>query len=430
MIQRHQAPRVIEAMRDTPAVVIEGPRQVGKSTLARAVADTVEVIGLRTLDNAAMRLAARSDPDAFIDGLPTPVVIDEVQRAPDLLLSIKRRIDAERDRGGDASGMFLLTGSAGFWDTLDAPESLAGRVERVRLWPFSQSELAAHRENVIDLLMQDRPPSVLATPGRDPVSRAVVTGGFPEVQRRTEPRVQRWFAEYLSRLLDRDIRDLANVRNPDDLHRLLIVCAARSAGVLNLDGMLSDLGSVSHSTGRRYYELLKRLYLVHELPAWGENVGRAAARAPKLLLCDSGLVAHLIGLSRSRFVDGPDTTPGAGFVFETFVLTELLKEREWAASDPRAHHWRDRAGREVDMLLQTRDGAVVAVEVKLGDSPTERDFAHLAYLRERLGDRFRCGVVVCTTGATVAYGDRLWALPVSALWSGPPPRIRRAAGSR
>ncbi len=425
LIHRHQTARVIEAARDTPAVVVEGPRQVGKSTLARAVGELVGALQLRTLDDSATRNAARSDPDAFIDGLLTPVVIDEVQRAPDLLLSIKRRIDAERHRQGHAAGMFLLTGSAGFWDTPDAPESLAGRVEHIRLWPFSQSELAGRRENTIDALFENRPPSVVASTGRKALATPVIIGGFPEVQNRTEPRAQRWFSEYLSRLLDRDIRDLANVRSPDDLYRLLVVCAARSAGILNLDGMLSDLQAVSHTTGRRYYELLKRLYLVHELPAWGENVGRAAARAPKLLLCDSGLVAHLVGLSKARFTSGPDTTPGAGFVFETFVLTELLKEREWANSDPRAHHWRDRSGREVDLLLQARDGSIVAVEVKLRDNPTQRDFAHLTHLRDTLGERFRCGVVVCTAGATTAFGDRLWAMPVSALWSDPasPPDV-------
>lgn len=200
-------------------------------------------------------------------------MIDELQRAPDLLLAIKARIDAVRLAGQDASGMFLLTGSASIWDTLAAPESLARRIERVHLWPFSRGELAGRREDLIDRLFSGTPPVVTGQPGREPIADAVILGGFPEVQARSERRAQRWFAEYLARVLDRDIRDLANVRRPEDLYRLLTLCAARSAGVLNLDSMLSDLGS-TRTTGRRYYELLTRVYLVEEIPAWGINAGR------------------------------------------------------------------------------------------------------------------------------------------------------------
>lgn len=417
MLDRHQSSLIIEALGDTPAVLIVGPRQAGKSTIAHSLGIEREAAELRTLDDPAAHASALSDPGSFIRGLSTPVIIDELQRAPDLLLAIKARIDAVRLAADDASGMFLLTGSASIWDTLTAPESLAGRVERVRIWPFSQAEIAQHRVNFIDQIFAGRPSAIVTTPGRDAIADAVITGGFPEVQARSERRAQRWFAEYLSRVLDRDIRELANVRRPQHLYALLTLCATRSAGILNLDAMLADLGSVKKTTGRRYYELLQRVYLIEELPAWGANLARAAVRSPKLVVCDSGLAAHLIGMSRARFVAGPDTRPGAGNLFETFVLTELLKIREWAKSDPRAYHWRDRSGREVDLILEQRDGSVVAVEVKLGESPSGADFAHLAHFREHLGDRFRCGVVICTSATTTPFGDRLWAVPVSALWS-------------
>jgi hypothetical protein len=261
MVERHQTARVLEALEDTPAVMVAGPRQVGKSTLAHAVATRFGSGSAVTLDNVPTRNAAIADPDGFVRGLKLPATIDELQRAPDLLYGIKQVIDERRLAGQPVHGSFLLTGSTGIWDTLASPESLAGRIERVRMWPFSQGELAGRRESFIDALFADDPPRLTDAPlGREPIARAVVLGGFPEVQERSERRTQHWFAEYLARVLDRDIRELADVRRPDHLPALLRLCATRVGGPVNVDGMIADLG-VSKSTGRRYYELLRRVYL-------------------------------------------------------------------------------------------------------------------------------------------------------------------------
>jgi uncharacterized protein len=415
-VERHQAARVLEALADTPAVLIAGPRQVGKSTLAHELGSRHGAASEATLDDVPTRAAAAADPSGFVRGLALPAVIDEVQRAPELLYGIKQVIDERRLAGEPAAGSFLLTGSTGIWDTLASPESLAGRIERVRLWPLSQGELAGRRERFIDALFDGEPPHPAdVAPGREAITRAVVLGGFPEIRDRSEARAQRWFGEYLARVLDRDIRELADVRRPADLLALLRACAARAGGLVNVDGMLADLG-VPKSTGRRYYELLQRLYLVHEIPAWGINLARAAVRRPKLVLCDSGLTAHLIGQSTVKFSSEVDARPGAGHLYESFVIVELLKAAGWAATDVTAFHWRDRTGREVDLLFERRDGDVIAIECKLSATVGQPDFRHLEHLRDQLGERFRGGAIVYVGATTLPFGDRLWAVPVSGLW--------------
>ncbi len=306
MVERSQAAAVLDALADTPAVLVVGPRQVGKSTLAHGLGQRIGAASSVTLDDVATRLAAQRDPGAFVRRLELPAIVDELQRAPDLLYGIKQVIDERRLAGDRPDGSFLLTGSTGIWDTLAAPESLAGRAERVRLWPFSQGELAGRRERFVDALFAGDPPQASGPPlDREALARMVVLGGYPEVQGRSERRVEQWFGEYLARVLDRDIRELADVRRPDHLLALLRLCATRAGSPVNVDGMIADLG-VSKSTGRRYYELLRRVYLVEEIPAWGANLARAAVRRPKLVLSDSGLTSYLLGYSVAKFVDGVD----------------------------------------------------------------------------------------------------------------------------
>lgn len=417
MLIRQAEQQVRAALDDTPAVLITGARQVGKSTLAEMVRPGPNVNQLITLDDTSQRNAALADPGEFIRALPRPAVIDEIQRVPELMLAIKKSIDESRLAGRDPSGDYLLTGSANIWDSLSTPESLAGRIERVNLRPLSQSELLGRESQFIEsLFADDLTAETDAAPGRFAYAGKLVRGGYPEVIERPAARRSRWFIEYLSRVLDRDIRDLANVRRPEDLLRLMRLCAARTGGILNLEGMLRDI-NVPAATGRRYYELLLRSYLVEELPAWGVNVGRAAVRAPKLLLGDSGICAHLVGYSDERFTNGPDLQPSPGNLFEGFLACEMLKEADSSQLELKAFHWRDRNGREVDLLLELPDGAVAGIEFKLAESVSTPDFRHLNYLKEQLGDRFVAGAVLHTGTDTLRHGDRLWSCPASAIWS-------------
>lgn len=417
VIGRHVRTVVDEARRDTPVVLLVGARQVGKSTLAQATTSGPGAPHPITLDDPARRASATEDPTAFVRGLRTPAIIDEIQRAPELLLAIKMAVDEQRLRGDDAAGMFLLTGSAAIWDTVRAPDSLAGRIEHVRLWPFSQGELEGRREDLVERLYAGDVPRLDGRPvGRAVVAERVVRGGYPEAQGRTAARSDRWFGDYLSSLVDRDVGVLADVRRSPDLLRLLVACAARSGSVTNVSEMLADIG-LPRTTGHRYLDLLRRLYLVHELPAWGRNLARASVRSPKLVVTDTGVLCHLLHMDADRFAHDDRLRPGPGPAFETFVTTELLKAITWSRESVRAHHWRDRGGREVDVLLERRDGAIVGVETKLGSTVRPADARHLAHLRDHTGQDFRAGIVVHTGPDTVPLGDRLWGVPVEALWT-------------
>lgn len=417
MIPRHQADSVRQALADTPVVVVVGPRQVGKSTLAEAIGSELQAPARISLDDFSQAAAAQHDPVELIRGLALPALIDEIQRAPELLLAIKGVVDQRRLASEPSAGMFLLTGSASLWDSSPTLESLAGRLERVRLRPLSMGEVEGRRERFIDALFDDDPPPVAgADSGREAVAEWILGGGFPEARGRSHERRNRWFGEYLGQVLERDIRDLASVRRPEDLMLLLRSCAARTAGLVNVSEMIADLG-MTRSTGRRYYELLLRTFLIEEIPAWGVNLARAAVRRPKLLVADSGLASHLLGSSVDKILGDVDARPGPGALFETFVLGELLKAVDWAAERPVPFHWRDRSGREVDLLLERRDGSVTAIECKLASTVEGSDFRHLEFLRGQLGERFRGGAVVHTGPATARFGDRLWAVPVSALWA-------------
>jgi uncharacterized protein len=396
--------------------VIVGPRQCGKTTLASLVAgerDAREV----TLDDAGPRAAANADPTGFVEALELPAVIDEFQKAPDLLPAIKSRVDRARTGGRRVAGMFLLTGSANVWATLRVSESLAGRAERLQLWTLSQGEILGRRETFIDALLAGRVANIVGAPvGRRGVSKAVAVGGYPELLARREARRRaRWLENYVQMILERDVRDLAaKAQQLDELPRLLGVAAARVTGLLELSGLSGDT-KLQRDTAGRYLTLLELLFLLRRAPAWSTNLGQRLIKAPKLWIPDSGLACQLVGYDERRFET--DDTSLAGALFENFVAAELTKQATWSDADVRLFHLRTASGREVDILLEARDGAVAGVECKLTASVRERDFSGLSYLRERLGDRFRAGVVIHTGADALPFGDRLWAVPVSALWT-------------
>ncbi len=404
-------------MADTPVVAIVGPRQCGKSTLAEAIADAHGAHHV-SLDDARAREAANSDPAGFIERADLPLVIDEFQKAPPLLDAIKHRVDRARRGGRRPAGMFLLTGSANVWATLRISESLTGRAERVQLWPLSQGEIEGRREDLIDRLFDGNVPELTGQAiGRDSVADRLVAGGYPEmVARSDQPRRRaRWASAYVEMVVERDARDV--VERPqqlDELPRLLELAAARVGGLVEPTAMGSAIGMKKDSV-RRYLRLLELLYLVHRVPAWSRNIGQRLIKAPKLWLPDSGLACELIGYSAERFVS--DDTAQAGALFENFVAGELLKQAGWSETTVRLHHFRTAGGREVDIVLEAPDGRVVGVEVKLGSTPARSDFSGLAHLRDRLGERFVAGLVMSTAPDTLRFGDRLWALPVSGLWS-------------
>jgi predicted AAA+ superfamily ATPase len=406
---RHIRSRIIDALADTRVVFLLGARQVGKSTLSRSIAENEHPASTVTLDDTVFRDAALSDPAGFLSGLNRPVVIDEVQRAPDLLLEIKR--DVDRDT---RPGRYLLTGSANVVSNRRILDALTGRMEIVRLAPLTQAEVHRSPLNVVDAFFEARPPRIIGAPvGLSAVAGAIAGGGYPEARLRSGARRDRWFASYLETTLDRDLRDISDARKLDHVPRLLRHLAAQSARLFSARNVATRL-DLSPDTVRDYVALLQTVFLIHILPAWRPGLGQREVQTPKLHVTDSGLLLHLLGADEARVGSDDQVT---GRVFESFVAMEVLRHVDWSAVDARVYHYR-RRDEEIDLVIESRAGDVVAIEVKAGATPRVGDWAPLARLRDSLGRRFRAGILIHTGEVTIPLGDRLWAVPVSGLWTG------------
>jgi predicted AAA+ superfamily ATPase len=411
MIERHAQKLVLEAAKDSRVIMLAGPRQAGKTTLVRELAAGALPMSYVTFDEAGARRAASEDPVGFVAGLQRPVAIDEVHRAPEVLLEIKRVVDRD-PRPGD----FLLTGSARALSLPQVADALVGRVETIDLWPLSQAEVEGASLNLVDALFAGTPPGIADAPaGREAWLERALAGGLPEARQRPAGRRRdAWFSAYLEMLVERDVRDLADIRALDEVPALLTLLAARSTGPLNAASLAGEL-RISEASVRRYLALLDAVFVVLRVPAWRRNLGRRATAAPKCQLVDSGVAAHLLGVDRSRLARDPAL---GGGLFETFVRMEIVKHADWSEAQPRVFHLRTRAGKqEVDAVLERRGGQLVGVEAKASATLSKRDFRGLEELRDSRGDDFVAGVVIHPGEQTLPFGDRLWALPVSALWS-------------
>lgn len=408
LLPRALTPRLREALADTPVVVLNGARQVGKTTLVRSLpfAGTSAFV---TLDDVASREAAAFDPRAFLARGVDTLVIDEVQLVPELFRAIKAEVDRDR-----RPGRFLLTGSSRLLTAPDMADALVGRVEALELAPLSQGELAGRTDRFVDRLF-DAPQDLLRNGDSDrrALLERVVAGGFPEAVPRPPARRSAWMDAYVTTVTQSVIRDLASIERIAELPRLLRLCAARTAGELNLSRLANDFG-VPLRTTDGYLALLGRAFLVHLLPAWSTNLSSKVVRRPKLVVADSGLAAHLIGADRTALErpDGP-----FGPLLETFVVNELRKQTTWSAHRPSLFHFRDRGGPEVDLVLEHPDGRVVAVETKATSTPRASDLAGIRFLADRLGDRFHFGILLSAAPEATPFGPRMAALPVKALWA-------------
>ncbi len=419
MFRRHLAPQVLAALADTPVVLLHGARQAGKSTLAMELAAGPHPARYLTLDDAAVLAAAKSDPAGFIAGLKGPVVLDEVQRAPELFLPMKLAVDRDR-----RPGRFLLTGSANVLLLPRLSEALAGRMEVLTLWPLSQGEIDGVVEDFIDRIFASAFPLRATVVSREEMARRIVAGGFPEVVLRASPRRPAWFRSYLTTILQRTVRDLAAIERLHEVPRLLSVLAGRMGTLLNVADLSRTLG-IPLTTLQRYLVLLQTAFLLHLLPAWTPGVRRRVLKSPKILLVDTGLAAHLVGLDSRGMMANVELW---GAFVETFVVVELLKQAGWSATRCSLYHFRTVRGEEVDVVLESPDGRVVGVEVKAAVSIDAGDFRGLRVLAQAAGRRFLRGILLYFGEEAVPFGGNLYALPISSLWQAPQPRAAGRLG--
>jgi uncharacterized protein len=410
MYQRYIQPRLAAALADTRVVLLNGARQTGKSTLAQQLAQQRRGQYL-TLDDPAIAALARTDPAALVSGATGFTVIDEVQSAPALFPALKREVDRR-----PVPGRFLLTGSANVFLLPAIAESLAGRMEVLTLEPLSQAEVEASPHNFVDTLFAPARWLRRTLPtDRAELLRRIVSSGFPEALARIEPqRRDAWFGAYLASLLQRDVRDYANIEGLHDMPRLLSLLAARASTLLNM-AEVSRATGITHSTLRRYLALLEALFIVQPLPAWSANLGKRLVKAAKVHLIDAGLTAHLRGQTDPAALA---LSPQLGPLLETFVVQEIRRHLRWAETAATAWHFRTAAGREVDLVLETPGRQVVGIEVKASASIDQGDFNGLRELAQAAGKNFTRGIVLYSGEQLMPFEERLWAVPLGVLWAG------------
>ena len=402
---RFAAAHVATALRDTPVVMVIGPRQCGKTTLARDfVKNSRDFI---TMDDDTVLGSARSDPAGLIRGL-NRATIDEVQRAPDLLRAIKRSVDEDR-----RAGRFLLTGSANLLTLPQVSESLAGRMEIVHLFPLAQSEIYGKEPGFLKAAFKGKLGRLAEMKVGQDLVEAVVTGGYPEMLRRKQPeRRQAWARDYIRAIVQRDVRDIAEVEKLDQMPRLLQVLAHHSGQLTNFTQIGGQIG-FDDKTTRKYLGILEQLFLVRRVEPWFRNQLKRLVKTPKLHFLDSGLLAMLVGVTPTRIAKDRSLFGG---LLETFVFSEVLKQVSWMQESCAVYHYRDKDKDEVDIVLEDSTGAVVGIEVKASATVNTADFKGLRKLADACGDDFKFGVVLYDGEKGVPFGNRLFAAPLSSLW--------------
>jgi uncharacterized protein len=398
--------RIRQALRDTPVVSISGPRQSGKTTLVRRLATPTR--RYVTLDSATQRNAAIADPESFIADA-NQLIIDEVQRAPGLLVAIKKSVDEDR-----RPGRFVLTGSANLAGLADR-ESLAGRIETIPLYPLARAEISRLRSTrFLDAAFSGAAFVTAGSRAAEDLLKVIVDGGYPAaLQRKTDARRRAWYTAYIQALVREDVPDVSPLEKPARLPRLLQHAARLSGQLLNLASLGRDVG-LDRKTVDHYLQVLERLYVLHRLPPWHRNELSRLVKTPKLHFVDSGLLAAMLRQSPARL---RQERSGLGPLVECHVLAELLKQATWWDDELAISYYRDKDQCEVDFVLENAAADIVGIEVKAAASVQSADFSGLVRLQRASGKTFVQGIVLYGGSAAVNFGPRLRAVPLACLWS-------------
>lgn len=405
LYSRYILKRMDESLQDTPAILLSGPRQSGKTTLVRSLARSHGFTYL-TLDDEATLLSAKHDPVGLVQSCEK-IIFDEVQREPRLFLAIKKSIDEDR-----RPGRFVLTGSANLLFVPSASDSLAGRMENLTLLPLAQAEMAGHEYNWIDAAFAGE----ILTPPRqegEGLQGKVLAGGYPECLKRTSARRRNvWLQQYLNAILQRDIHEIAEtfkLRALSEFMRALALTAGHPCNVSKLGAQMKLDGK----TCARYIHLLQQVFLVTTVPMWSKNSCKRLTKTPRIHFLDSGLLANLAGVTGESLTRNHQAFGG---LFETFVHGELAKFQTWSETDCQILSYRDQDKVEVDFVLERANADIVAIEVKAGVSIGDNDLRGLRKLASLAGENFVMGVILFNGDRILPLGERLWGVPVSSLW--------------
>ena len=405
-LHRHLESRVREVLTDTPALLIHGPRQCGKTTLVKAVGES---LGYRyvTFDDPNTLEFAQSDPLGFVRSLPRYAVLDEVQRVPRLFTSLKLLIDEDR-----YPGRYLMTGSANVLLVPRLADSLAGRMEILRLHPLSQAEIEGTHPSLIDALLDGKVVPAHSDAGMADVARRLVAGGYPEPRLRKPAARASWHKSHAQTMTQRDVQDLSRIRAMDALPELLAYASAETSGLVNYTDLANTL-RVSRPTALDYVTLLRNVFVLDTLGPWSRNATNRLVKTPKLHIGDTGLAAGLLGLDAEDLVADRQLN---GKLTETFVFQELQRQASALEQSTTFSHFRDRDGHEVDIVLERGPRRIAGVEVKAAASVQPKDFRGLRKLRDIAGEAFRGGAVLYNGPVGYRHDENLWALPISMLW--------------
>jgi predicted AAA+ superfamily ATPase len=411
MYKRFITKFIIEALEDTPAILITGARQTGKSTLCRELIEKEVFKGtMVTLDDPAVLLAVKKDPLGFLQDIGKRVIIDEVQRAPELFLSMKKLIDEDRK-----GRRFILTGSADVMTLPKVADSLAGRIEMHNLWPLSQAEINDTKSTFLETLVSEESRFTGKRIEWKHIIQAIKTGGYPEsLQRTNESRRYQWFESYLTSIMQKDIKELSNIEGLIQIPNILQLIATRVGSTINFSD-IGRLAGIKTPTLHRYLALLEQVFMIHRIPAWTANVEGQFVKSPKVILNDTGLLCHLRGEGVESLLENRTT---AGSFFENFVVLEIIKQLSWSDIHLKPYHFSIHQGAEVDLVLEDRKKQLYGIEIKSTATIDEGAFKGLKKLSALAGSKFRKGIVLYTGDhALSGFGKNIYAVPVSALWS-------------
>jgi predicted AAA+ superfamily ATPase len=407
MYKRYITHKIIESLKDTPVVMTIGPRQCGKTTLAKSVVSNESLY--ITFDDPAQLEIAKRDPVSFIrNQTATQIILDEVQRIPELLVCIKQSVDEFRK-----PGRYLLTGSANVLLLPQVSDSLAGRMEIIQLFPLSECEIRGNTPNFLTTLLEQKAPNTKEIRVRNSLIEKIVSGGFPEpLSRSTENRRTTWYLQYINSLIQKDLTEIANIDHLRIMPQFVKTLTVYSGNLINF----TDIGEpleISRQTTAKYFQLLEQLFLVDLLPAWHRNENKQLTKTPKVHFVDSGLLCALRRINTTKLKNDPILF---GHLLETYIYCELKKQASWLEQPINFYHYRDKDKCEVDFVLEGPAGEIIGIEVKPTATLRESDFKGLTRLKESAKSDFHIGILLYDGDMTASFGENLYAVPLAAIW--------------